>query len=61
MLTIEFANDIKWHPTQEEVARRAGIRQPTYAKIENVKTQPSMSTCKNLAAAMGIEWEQLME
>ena len=47
--------------TQEEVARRMDITQPAYAKIESGKTQPRMATCKRLAAAMGVEWEQLME
>ena len=45
--------------TQEEVARRMGITQPAYAKMENGKTQPRIATCKRLAAAMGIEWDQL--
>ena len=47
--------------TQEEVARRMGITQPAYAKLEGGKTQPRIATCKRLAAAMGVEWEQLME
>ena len=47
--------------TQEELARRMGITQPAYAKLENGKTQPRMATCKRLAAAMGIAWEQLTE
>jgi len=47
--------------TQEEVARRMGITQSAYAKIEGGKTQPRMTTCKRLAAAMNIEWEQLVE
>ena len=47
--------------TQEEVARRMGITQPAYAKIESGKTQPRISTYKRLAKAMGVEWEQLTE
>jgi len=47
--------------TQEEVARRMGITQPAYAKIEGKKAQPRIATCKRLAAAMGIAWEQLTE
>jgi len=47
--------------TQEEVAKRMGITQPAYAKIESGKTQPRIATCKRLAEAMGVEWEQLME
>ena len=47
--------------TQEEVARRMGISQPAYAKIEGGKRQPRIATCKRLAEAMGVEWEQLTE
>jgi len=47
--------------TQEELARRMGITQPAYAKIEGRKTQPRIATCKRLATAMGIAWEQLTE
>jgi DNA-binding XRE family transcriptional regulator len=47
--------------TQEEVARRIGITQPAYAKIEGGKRQPRIATCKRLAVALGIEWEQLTE
>ena len=47
--------------TQEEVARRMGITQPAYAKIEGGKNQPRIATCKRLAMAMGVEWEQLTE
>jgi DNA-binding XRE family transcriptional regulator len=47
--------------TQEEVARRMGITQPAYARIESGKTQPRIATCKRLATAMGVEWEQLAE
>ena len=47
--------------TQEEVARRMGITQSAYAKIEGGKTQLRMTICKRLAAAMNVEWEQLME
>jgi len=48
--------------TQVEVARRMGISQPAYAKIEGGKRGGnSIATCKRLAEAMGVEWEQLME
>jgi len=32
--------------TQEEVARRMGVAQSAYAKIEGGKTQPRLTTCK---------------
>ena len=47
--------------TQEEVSKRMGITQPAYAKLESGKAQPRITTCKRLAAAMGVEWEQLTE
>jgi len=37
------------------------VTQSAYAKIESGKAQPRMATCKRLAAAMNVEWEQLME
>jgi DNA-binding XRE family transcriptional regulator len=47
--------------TQQEVAVRMGITQSAYAKLEGGKTRPRIATCKRLATAMGLEWEQLME
>lgn len=47
--------------TQDEVARRIGISQPAYAKIEAKKSGTRVATCKRIADAMGIEWEQLMD
>ena len=47
--------------TQGEIARRMGISQPAYAKFEAKDAQPRVVTCKRIAEAMGVEWEQLME
>ncbi len=47
--------------TQGEVAHRMGISQPAYAKLEGKNAQPRVATCKRIAEAMGIEWEQLTE
>ena len=47
--------------TQEEIARRMGISQPAYAKFEAKDAHPRVVSCKRIAEAMGIEWEQLME
>ncbi|MDR0827387.1 MAG: type II toxin-antitoxin system prevent-host-death family antitoxin [Desulfovibrio sp.] len=47
--------------TQGEVARRMGISQPAYARIENKDTQPRIATCKRLAEALGIAWDQLTD
>lgn len=47
--------------TQEEVARRMGISQPAYAKLEGKSAQPRVATCKRIAEALGVEWKQLTE
>lgn len=44
--------------TQAEVAARIGITQAAYAQMERVK-QPRKSTLEKVAAAMGLEVEQL--
>ncbi|MGK2951275.1 MAG: helix-turn-helix domain-containing protein, partial [Thiobacillus sp.] len=44
--------------TQAEVAARIGIAQAAYAQMERVK-QPRKATLEKVAAAMGLEVEQL--
>ena len=44
--------------TQEEVAKRAGMSQPAYAKIEKADARPKTITLKKIAEAMGIKAEQ---
>lgn len=44
--------------TQAEVASRVGIAQAAYAQMERVK-QPRKATLEKVAAAMGLEVEQL--
>ncbi|MFO1292848.1 MAG: helix-turn-helix transcriptional regulator [Rubrivivax sp.] len=44
--------------TQAEVAARIGITQAAYAQMERVK-QPRKATLEKVAAALGIEVEQL--
>ena len=44
--------------TQEEVATRIGITQAAYAQMERVK-QPRKATLEKVAAALGLEAEQL--
>ena len=44
--------------TQAEVAARIGVTQTAYAQMERVK-QPRNSTLEKVAAAMGLEVEQL--
>ena len=45
--------------SQAEVARRMGISQPTYAKMEATETKNRPATLKKIAEAMGIQWEQV--
>jgi DNA-binding XRE family transcriptional regulator len=47
--------------TQDELAAKAGISQPAVAKLEKPDSRPRRATLKKLAAAMGIEVEQLEE
>ena len=47
--------------TQEELAKRAGIKQPSLARLENAESNPRKSTLKKLADAMNISIEQLIE
>ena len=44
--------------SQAEVARRMGISQPSYAKMEGKETKNRPATLKKIAEAMGIQWEQ---
>ena len=46
------------HLTQADVARRMGISQAAYAQTEAAK-RPRKSTLEKVAAAMGLEIEQL--
>lgn len=45
--------------SQAEVARRMGISQPSYAKMEAKETKNRPVTLKKIAEAMGIQWEQV--
>lgn len=47
--------------SQAEVAKRMGITQPSYAKMEAKDTQNRQSTLKRIAEAMGLQWEQVEE
>ncbi|WP_300463434.1 helix-turn-helix transcriptional regulator [Desulfobacula sp.] len=47
--------------TQDELATRAGIKQPALARLEKSTANPRKGTLKKLADAMGITLEQLME
>ena len=47
--------------TQAELAERAGMKQAALARLETSKSTPRRPTIDRLAAAMGIDPEQLME
>ena len=45
--------------TQEEVASRAGLKQPSYARMESGNAKVRIATLKRIAKAMNIQSEQL--
>ena len=47
--------------TQEELALKAGIKQPALARLEKPDANPRTVTLKKLAAAMDLDIEQLIE
>ncbi len=47
--------------TQQELAQRAGMSQPSLARLEKIDANPRMSTLQKLAIAMGISIEQLSD
>ena len=47
--------------TQVEVARRAGMSQPAYAKLERPDARPRTTTLRKIAKAMGLSLEQLTD
>jgi ribosome-binding protein aMBF1 (putative translation factor) len=47
--------------TQEELAAKAGIKQPALARLEKSDANPRTSSLQKLADAMGIMIEQLIE
>ncbi|MFQ5900971.1 MAG: helix-turn-helix domain-containing protein [Thermodesulfobacteriota bacterium] len=47
--------------TQEDVAEKAGMSQPAYAKLEKPEANLRTATLKKIAKAMGVSVEQLRE
>ncbi len=45
--------------SQREVAGRMGVSQPAFARMEAPGVTPRTATLKKIAAALGLEWEQL--
>ena len=46
--------------TQRELARQAGISQVTIVRLEQGKQEPTFSTIRKLAAALGVEPSELV-
>lgn len=46
--------------TQKELGNRAGIAEPTIGRYELGKLNPKPATLKKIAAALGIEWYELI-
>lgn len=48
--------------TQEQLAKRAGLKQPYVSKLESgLKKNPSLPTLKKLARALGVPVTELLE
>ena len=47
--------------TQAEVAKRAGMSQPAYAKLEKPDANPRTATLRKIARALEISFEQLTD
>lgn len=46
--------------TQKELGNRAGIAEPTIGRYELGKLNPKPATLKKIAAALGVEWYELI-
>lgn len=46
--------------TQKELGERAGIAEPTIGRYELGKLNPKPSTLKKIAAALGVQWYELL-
>lgn len=47
--------------TQQELAKKAGISQPSLSNIESDQKSPSLDTALRLAAALGCKLDDLVE
>lgn len=47
--------------TQQALAKRAGISQPSLSSIESDQKRPSLDTAMRLAAALGCKLDDLVE
>jgi len=47
--------------TQDELSKRAGIKQPSLARLERPDANPRRATLKKIADAMGLTVEQLID
>ena len=46
--------------TQEDLAKRSGIAQPTVSRIESGDREPRLSTLRGYASGLGLSVEQLL-
>lgn len=47
--------------TQEEIAEKVGVTRQLISSIENGNTNPSVSTAKKIASALGFDWQRFYE
>lgn len=47
--------------SQADVAERMEISRSAYAQMEDKSARPRMATLRKIAAALGVEWRQLLE
>jgi Predicted transcriptional regulators len=47
---------LRGHRTQKEIAELVGISRTAYTNIEKGKRNPSVSTAKKIAKALGVDW-----
>lgn len=47
--------------TQEEVARKAGIKRASYTNIETGARKPSVRTARAIAAVLGFDWTEFFK
>lgn len=47
--------------TQDEIAKRVGIKQPCVAQYERGSKQPTIPTAKAIAEALGVSIEELIK
>jgi HTH-type transcriptional regulator/antitoxin HipB len=52
-----IAERLKRNMTQEELAEKAGLKQPNLARVESGSVAPSITTLSKIAKAFGKNWQ----